>query len=407
MGRTLLGSCGPEHNDVVMRSLFNRRLLKDTNTFIADLRNRKRKASRQTRRLDLEMLETRVVPDSGGLAAATATPFYKLGPKNNNPVPQSAPWTDNNDGGYTPLAIQTAYGINSLLSAGDNGAGQTIAVVDAYDDPKFVNSSDPTFNTSDLHLFDSTFGLSDPTFLKVSQTGSTTALPTVDPSGPGDDWEGEESLDVEWAHSIAPAAKIILVECTDNGFGNLFAGVTWAATPVALGGGGATVVSMSFGSAGGFAGETTFDSTFSPVTFPGVTFLASTDDTGSEGSPTPQAAYPSDSPNVVAVGGTSLNLNSTTTGTYISESVWNNGPIGGGLFQATGGGISNYETQPLYQQGLTVHNGASTISTGGLRVAPDISFVADPNTGVTVLDSYDGGWLLIGGTSLSSPAVGG
>ncbi len=299
-----------------LRSWLTRGFFEETNTFLNDLKNRKRKASRQTRRLDLETLETRVVPDGGGLAVPTATPFYVVRPHNSNPVPQNAPWTDNNDGGYTPLAIQTAYGVSTLLSAGNNGAGQTIAVVDAYDDPSFVNSTDPNFSTSDLAVFDQTFSQSDPTFLKVSETGSPTNLPTVDPN---DQWEGEESLDVEWAHSIAPAAKIILVECNSASFTDLFAGVTWAATPVTQGGGGATVVSMSFGSAGGFLNENSYDSTFSPLAFPGVTFLASTDDTGSNGGPPAQAAYPSDSPNVVAVGGTSLNLNTTTDGSYIGR----------------------------------------------------------------------------------------
>ena len=173
------------------------------------------------------------MPDSTGLTAAIATPDYIRLPHNPNPGPDIAPWTDNNDGGYTPLAIQTAYGVSSLLSAGNNGAGQTIAVVDAYDEPAFVNSGSASFSTSDLAVFDQTFGLADPTFLKVSQTGSTTNLPPTDPAGPPDDWEGEEALDVEWAHAIAPAAKIILVECNTPTDADLNAGAEWAATPVA------------------------------------------------------------------------------------------------------------------------------------------------------------------------------
>ena len=331
--------------------------------------------------------------------------------------PKTAPWTDSNDGGYTPIAIQTAYGLTPLLSVGDNGAGQTIAVVDAYDDPAFVNSGSASFSTSDLAVFDQTYGLADPTFEKVSQTGSPTNLPGTDTTGsPGNDWEGEEALDVEWAHAVAPAAKIILVECDSSSDADLNAGVEWAATPVALGGGGATVVSMSFGSAGGESNELAQDANFSPTTFPGVTFLASSDDQGSNGTPNAQAAYPADSPNVVAVGGTALNLNTTTNGSYISESVWNDGyDSSNGYYDATGGGISNYESQPTYQQGLVIHNGASTISAMGMRAAPDVAFLADPQTGVSVYDSYDGpanggnssNWIVVGGTSLSSPCWGG
>ena len=357
------------------------------------------------RRLEAETLEERVTP-----TMPAAVPFYIVAPLKAGAQPAVFPWTDNNvNSRIRPMAIDNAYGLN-LLPAADNGAGQTIAVIDAYNDPALVSSTAPTFLTSDLHIFDQTFGLPDPVFEKVSQTGSQVALPPVDPAGPGtDDWEVEESLDVEWAHAMAPGAKIILVECNDPT--TLDTGAMWAAKPVASGGGGASVVSMSFGIAGGFGGETADDADFSPATYPGVTFLASTDDTGSQGSPVPQAAYPADSPNVVAVGGTSLNIN-PTTGAFISESVWNDGFVPTNLppsFQATGGGISNFEAQPAYQAAA-----AAPFSTTN-RTAPDVSFLADPDTGVAVYDSYDGpsnpdavnNWLTIGGTSLACPCWGG
>src|SRR5262249_38445956 len=106
-------------------------------------------------------------------------------------------------GAFAPSDIQTAYSISPLLSSGYNGAGQTVAIIDAYDNPKFVNSSSPSFNSSDLHLFDQQFGLPDPVFTKVDQNGGT-SYPGTDPQN---GWEGEEALDVEWVHAIAPGAK--------------------------------------------------------------------------------------------------------------------------------------------------------------------------------------------------------
>jgi subtilase family serine protease len=109
-----------------------------------------------------------------------------------------------------------------------------------------------------------------------------------------------------------------------------------------------------------------------------------------------QAAYPADSPNVIAFGGTSLTVVGNGDYTYSSESVWNNG-LNNGFYEATGGGISNFESQPTYQA-----SAASSFSTTA-RTAPDVSFLADPNTGVVVLDSYEGSYFQDGGTSLSSP----
>ena len=124
--------------------------------------------------------------------------------------------------GYSPQQIQSAYGINGIGfgSIEGNGSGQTIAIVDAYDDPDLIDSSSPAFGSSDLALFDQAFGLSDPpSFVKLNEYGSATDLPGTDPvsaSSPDGDWELEEALDVEWAHAIAPAANIILIE-TNSG----------------------------------------------------------------------------------------------------------------------------------------------------------------------------------------------
>ncbi len=145
---------------------------------------------------------------------------------------------------YTPAQIRAAYGISSLSL---DGTGQTIAIVDAYDDPSIFQA---------LDAFDTQFGLtgSGPTlyaqygpassFLTVlNQDGQATSLPSTDPSGPGtDNWEVEEALDVEWAHAIAPGAQIILVEANSQSLSDLMAGVATAAAQP-----GVSVVSMSWG----------------------------------------------------------------------------------------------------------------------------------------------------------------
>ena len=145
---------------------------------------------------------------------------------------------------------------------------------------------------------------------------------------------------------------------------------------------GVSAVSMSWGT-NEYSGEQTIDSTFTtPSGHQGVTFVAATGDQGSPG------YYPAYSPKVLAVGGTTLNLN--PNGTYQSETAWS----------GSGGGTSAYEPEPAYQEG---------VQSTGLRTIPDVAFDADPNTGVGVYDSYDdtdgsGPWVQVGGTSLASPS---
>ncbi len=269
---------------------------------------------------------------------------------------------------YSPQEIAAAYGANAISFAGGvtgNGAGQTIAIVDAYNDPNALG---------DLEAFDAHFGLANPpSFTQMNQSGQTTSLPGTDPTG---GWEVEESLDIEWAHALAPDANIVLVEANSASTTNLFDAVQTASKLS-----GVSVVSMSWGIQGGFSGETSYDSLFNVT---GVTFVASTGDNGSPGS------YPAESPYVVAVGGTSLTMSSSTT--YGSETAWS----------GSGGGLSSYETRPAFQ------NGVSSV-VGNSRGTPDVSFDANPNTGVYVYDSFDeaatGGPLLaVGGTSLAAPS---
>jgi subtilase family serine protease len=288
---------------------------------------------------------------------------------------QPAGWGSDNPSGYTPAQIQSAYGMTGV----GNGAGQTIAIVDAYDDPAFVDSSAAGYSNSDLAKFDQNFGLPNPpSFIKLNEYGSATNLPGVDPAGAGNaqgNWEVEEALDVEWAHAIAPGANIVLVECNSGNSADMFQGVVTAAGIPDV-----SVVSMSWGS-GEFSGETFYDSDFTtPAGHQGVTFVASTGDQGSPGD------YPAYSPNVLAVGGTSLYL--SANGSYGSETAWS----------GSGGGTSGYETKPAYQDGVA--------GTAG-RSIPDVSSDANPNTGVAVYDSYNGGsatpWEQVGGTSVAAP----
>jgi Bacterial Ig-like domain (group 3)/MBG domain (YGX type) len=291
---------------------------------------------------------------------------------------------------YTPAQIRAAYGSNSLS---EDGTGQTIAIVDAYNDPDIGIA---------LDTFDSQFGLTSngqtlyqqygpaASFLTVlNQSGQPTSLPATDPSGPGtDNWEVEEALDVEWAHAIAPGAKILLVEANSQSLSDLMAGVVTAAQQP-----GVSVVSMSWGFPEGqdvFASdEATYDRDFS---VPGVTFVASTGDYGAA-----DPEYPAYSPNVVAVGGTSLTLNAENT--YQSETAWGYDSAAAGTFIGSGGGLSLYEPMPAYQQG---------VQSTGSRTTPDVSLVADPATGAWIADPYNldpsNPFEVVGGTSLSAPA---
>jgi subtilase family serine protease len=223
----------------------------------------------------------------------------------------------------------------------------------------------------------------------LNQYGQAISLPSTDPNGAGtDNWEVEEALDVEWAHAIAPGVQIILVEANSQSLSDLTASVATAASQP-----GVSVVSMSWGFAEGQAvfvsDEATYDGVFN---VPGVTFVASTGDYGAS-----DPEYPAFSPNVVAVGGTRLTLNSDNS--YNSETGWGYYSSSVGASIGSGGGISLYETEPSYQQG---------VQSLGMRTTPDVSLFADPATGAWIADSYNldpsNPFEVVGGTSLSAPA---
>ncbi|MFP5275572.1 MAG: peptidase S8/S53 subtilisin kexin sedolisin [Acidobacteriota bacterium] len=272
----------------------------------------------------------------------------------------------------TPASIACVYGLveptrgcnPNMVTAVPTGGSRAIALVDAYDDPTAE---------ADIEAFSSMFGLAPANLQVVYAQGSE---PALDPTG---GWELEEALDTQWAHAMAPAAKIFLVETADNSWTNLLQGVQIASQLVAKAGGGE--VSMSWGGSE-FVGENTFDSSF---TTPKVVYLASAGDT-------PGPEYPSVSPNVVSAGGTT-NSRNPYTGNLIAQNTW----------QDAGGGTSEIEPRPAFQNSVARMVGA-------YRGTPDVSFDANPNTGLWVYNTnavYGAGWFVVGGTSASAPALAG
>ena len=314
--------------------------------------------------------------------------------------------------GYTPAQIRSAYGFSGLPAAANghalDGTGQTIAIIDNYDDPNVFN---------DLDWFDTQFGLLNTgpslyqqygaasTFLTVvNQNGQAAPLPPTNPKP-----SRETILDLEWAHAIAPGAHIVLVE-DNGGSGNTFIANLMTAVTTAGHLNGVSVVSMSLGlneaanpapppptppaSYPPFATitptqELQFDNEFS---VPGVTFVAASGDYG-----TYDASYPAFSPNVLAVGGTSLTINAD--GSYGSETGWGY-PVAG-VLTASGGGVSTVEPRPAYQ---------NLVQANANRTIPDVSFFADPLTGGAVYDSFTQAagqnlGSVANGTSLSTPCL--
>ena len=262
-------------------------------------------------------------------------------------------------GGYGPTYLQSAYNAPSAT----NGVGQTVAIVDAYDDPTAE---------SDLAVYRAQFGLPACTtangcFNKIAQDG-TKSYPAADVN-----WATEISLDLDMVSAMCPHCHILLVEANDAMSNNLGIAVNRAVTL------GANVVSNSYGGPEG-SFETSEDTAY--FNHPGVAIVASSGDSGFG------VEYPAASPNVVAVGGTSLfqlTANGTRDGT---ETAWS----------GAGSGCSAYEPKPVWQ----------TDSGCSHRSVSDVSAVADPNTGVSTYDSYGGagGWGIYGGTSAAAPIVG-
>jgi subtilase family serine protease len=278
------------------------------------------------------------------------------------PSSSPGPLVGGPSGPYTPAHIRQAYGFNQISfnngTVPGDGSGQTIAIVVAYKDANIG---------SDLHTFDTTYGLPDPV-LTIAPQSISGKPPVVDSTGR---WELETALDVEWAHAIAPGANILLVEANTDSEANLFSAVQYAAHQP-----GVSVVSMSFGLPEAPA-DPSFDPVFTtPAGHTGITFVAASGDQG-------QLTYPASSPNVLAVGGTSLTLDSS--GNYVSETAWSNSS-----------GVSVNEGEPAYQM---------AVQSTGKRSTPDVAYNAAPVSGYRVYDSFDSQnpWQLVNGTSAGAP----
>jgi kumamolisin len=283
----------------------------------------------------------------------------------NHLVRLAAPAAVGAPAGETPASIRPVYG---LPSAG--GAG-TIVIVDAFHYPTAL---------SDFNTFSSQFGLpTEPSADPLSSANAVFQVVYASGAQPRKNcgWAQEAALDIEWAHAMAPSAKIVLVEAASNSFANLFSAVDVGSQQP-----NARQLSMSWGGSE-FASEAANDSHF---THAGTVYFASSGDTGGV------TIYPGVSPNVVSAGGTRINRDAA--GNFLSETGWS----------GSGGGPSSFETRPAYQNGVSAIVGAQ-------RGSPDFSFDADPATGVSVFDSTPcqglSGWLVFGGTSVASPSLAG
>lgn len=286
--------------------------------------------------------------------------------------------------GYSPADIGSAYGISGAAG----GAGQTVAVVDAYDNPKAE---------SDLAAYRSQWGLpvcstANGCFRKADENGGTSYPAAAGATG----WGAEIDLDIEAVSAACPLCHILLVEGDSSADSDFMTSITTAA------GLGATELSLSWGGCEQPGGQPAFDSTLNNT---GLPITASTGDSGylstdnpaqqdpNTACPTAGAPYfPASSPYVTAVGGTSLTRAADTRGW--SETTWAySGGYGGGS------GCSTSEAKPAWQKDKGCPN---------RRMVADVSAVADPNTGLAVYDSYDNtGWWVLGGTSLSAPLIAG
>lgn len=292
---------------------------------------------------------------------------------------------------YTPAQIRAAYGLPTLpasltglttAQAAQLGAGQTIYIVDAQHNPNVA---------AELSAFNTKFGLPACTTKTIATTaslplatasssacelsivystsagGMTSTVPAYDAG-----WATEIALDVQWAHATAPLARIVLIETASSAYDNLLGGVRLANNL------GAGIVSMSFGGSES-SGTSSADSVFAAAN---MSYLAATGDSGAG------VSWPSVSPKVLAVGGTTL----TYTGGTRSEVVWS----------STGGGVSAYVATPSYQS-----TAVPGMGTAVRRTVADVAFNADPNSGQYVAVIASGSstvkWSSVGGTSLATP----
>ena len=287
---------------------------------------------------------------SGGLEAHADSIYRQLSTTNPGAPP------------FAPSDLWKAYNFLPLYSRGIKGNGTAIAIIDAFGNPSIL---------SDLASFDSLTALPSVTLNQYFPLG----LPKFRNTG----WAVETSLDVEWAHAIAPAATIDLVIAPDSKLGSLFGAISFVASSLPN----EAAVSMSFGlseSSYPTTGSFTISAThqlFATIVSHGTTPVASSGDSGASSCCNIQ--YPSSDPLVLAVGGTSLTLNSTAS--YVGESAWTGSTAGASIVFS----------KPIYQQGVG----------DSMRDTVDVSYDADPNSGVLVVEG--GSLFQVGGTSAGAP----
>jgi len=292
--------------------------------------------------------------------------------------------------GPTYTGCLPTYPYHTTYASGGWGA---IAVVDAYDNPDIAYS---------LSVFNAQWGLPASTFVKVYANGNNAC--TTPPFNAG--WALEEALDVEWAHAMAPLATIILVEACDNSYTNLLYAEQVAGAWVKSYGGGDISNSWSGAESASQQGASGYDNYFYRYYYDHITYFASSGDYGYGmcGSSCNGVSYPSSNPWVISAGGTTINRlsnNLASNGNFSNESCW----------AGSGGGISAYETwlsPPAIYNGMGPWTNYQYAAFGqAARKIPDMSFNADPKSGVYVYDYDNGGWYGVGGTSVSSPALAG
>ena len=336
---------------------------------------------------------TNVLPTDKGKKAHTNLRF--IAPATASPL-EAPPYSGY---GYeTPASLGCIYqlvtpvaGCNPNTTTADpTGGSETIAIVDAYDDPNAA---------PDLAYFSDLFGVPF-NFAKFNVVYEYETQPATDPTG---GWELEESLDIEYAHAMAPHAVIYLVEAQSNSYVDLLTAVQIANNLVMCGkdeynpntqaygicpsgSTGKGEVSMSWGGEE-FGGETSYDSVFTAAN---VVYVASSGDSAG-------TIWPSTSPNVISAGGTS-NARSLANGNLIAQIAWSD----------AGGGLSTVEPIPSYQSS----NASVKAIAGTRRATPDLSADANPTTGVWVYDSfpyegfwYPSNWWTVGGTSVAAPTI--
>ncbi len=284
------------------------------------------------------------------LAVTPAQAAYHFSNYRGTPPIRVLAGTSKTPQGLTPSQVKAIY---HLPNTGGKG---TIAIIDAYADASIEK---------DLNDFSKTFNL--PACTTANGCFEKHMMATKESTNSG--WAMETTLDVEWAHAIAPTAKILLIEAPTPSGKNLLAAIDYAASRSDV-----VSVSMSFGG-GEFPEEVSLDSHFNSKN--GAVFFASAGDNGSG------ASWPASSPEVIGVGGTSLSL--TTSGAAKTETAWS----------GSGGGISAYEKAPTFQSKYSIPK------SGGMRAIPDVAYNADPDSGFSI--ERNGLWRVVGGTSAGAP----